>query len=234
MGKLERKPGGPDNWVEASGGLPSYIERIAVHLHEKGMSISHAIATAVNTVKRMCASGDLNYKGKQNVNAGSRAEACKAVAEWESKKARVRVKTTDIRGRKLSDFEFSEIIEAMGYDKVILLSRASGVSGSNRAFDESKYLRNPSDGKFASKFTPTEIIAARVVVEGGITNLHVGDTFVLPGDAGLVKRTESGYFIQGPGGIRVAARTLADAVQISASIIAGKIKEINEPVKRLG
>ena len=48
---LERKPGGPDNWVEATGGLPDYIERIAKHLHsDEGFPIDRAIATAVNTV----------------------------------------------------------------------------------------------------------------------------------------------------------------------------------------
>jgi hypothetical protein len=85
---LERKPG-KQNWVDKAGGLPSYIERIAKHLHyEKGMTISRAIAVAVNVVKRMCSSGDLNFKGAQQVNAKSRAEACNAVRQWEAKKAR--------------------------------------------------------------------------------------------------------------------------------------------------
>jgi hypothetical protein len=95
VGKLERKPGGPDNWIERAGGLPPYIERIAVHLHAKGMSISHAIATAVNAAKKMCATGDLNWPGLQNVNPGSRAEACAAVARWEAMKA-------SAKGRKAS------------------------------------------------------------------------------------------------------------------------------------
>lgn len=87
---LERKPGGPDNWVEATGGLPSYIERIAKHLHyERGYSISHAIATAVNTVKRWAAGGLVAEHGTtQRVSAKTQALAAKAVAEWESKKAR--------------------------------------------------------------------------------------------------------------------------------------------------
>ena len=87
MGALERTPGGPNNWIEAEGGLPSYIERIAVHLHAKGMPISRSIATAVNAAKRMCASGDLNWPGLQQVNPGSRAEACAAVARWNAMKA---------------------------------------------------------------------------------------------------------------------------------------------------
>jgi hypothetical protein len=76
------------NWVEKVGGLPKYIKRIAKHLQEKGMTQSHAIATAVNVVKKACATGDLNFPGVQHENAGSQAEACAAVAEWEAKKAR--------------------------------------------------------------------------------------------------------------------------------------------------
>jgi hypothetical protein len=72
---------GKTNWVEKSGGLPSYINRIAKHLHsEKGMDVSKAIASAVNTVKKWCAGGD-------NVKADTKAKACAAVAEWEAKKA---------------------------------------------------------------------------------------------------------------------------------------------------
>jgi hypothetical protein len=74
------------NWVEKAGGLPSYIKRIAKHLQQKGMEQGQAIATAVNAAKKMCATGDTNFPGSQQVNAGSRAEACAAVAEWERKK----------------------------------------------------------------------------------------------------------------------------------------------------
>ena len=82
---LDRSP--RENWVDKAGGLPKYIERIAKHLHyEKGMTIGHAIAVAVNAVKRMCASGDTNFPGAQQVNVKSRAEACAAVASWEKKK----------------------------------------------------------------------------------------------------------------------------------------------------
>jgi len=79
---------GAFNWVEKVGGLPKFIKRIRNHLTRKGMPMSRAIATAVNVVKKMCATGDTNWPGKQNVNAGSRAQACAATAEWEAKKAR--------------------------------------------------------------------------------------------------------------------------------------------------
>ncbi len=62
--------------------LPPFIKRIEKHLRRKGMTESHAIATAVNAAKKMCATGDLNFPGHQNVNPGSRADACAAVAQW--------------------------------------------------------------------------------------------------------------------------------------------------------
>lgn len=88
MGRLDRSP--KANWVERQGGLPKYIERIAVHLVAKGMSTSEAIATSINAAKKMCATGDLNWPGLQNVNPGSRAEACAAVARWNAMKAAAR------------------------------------------------------------------------------------------------------------------------------------------------
>lgn len=88
---LERSP--RKNWVEKAGGLPKYIERIAKHLHyEKGMPIGRAIAVAVNVVKKMCASGELNFPGRQSANPKSRAQACAAVASWEKKKASAKLK----------------------------------------------------------------------------------------------------------------------------------------------
>ncbi len=85
---LERKPGGPDNWVEAARGLPAYIERIAKHLHyERGFSISHAIATAVNTVKRWARGGHVTKHGtRKRVSAKTIAQAAAAVASWEAKR----------------------------------------------------------------------------------------------------------------------------------------------------
>lgn len=86
---LERKPGGPDNWVERAGSLPDYIERIAKHLHyEKGMTISQAIATAVNTVKRWTTG--TNHDGSR-LKPETVAKAAAAVAQWEALKAKARV-----------------------------------------------------------------------------------------------------------------------------------------------
>ena len=78
------------NWVDEQGGLPSYIKRIKKHLVAKGFSESHAIAVAVNAARRMCSSGDVNWPGIQQVNPGSRAEACAAIARWNAMRARAR------------------------------------------------------------------------------------------------------------------------------------------------
>lgn len=91
---LERKPGGPDNWVERVGGLPKYINLIAQHLHYvEGFTISHAIATAVNTVKRWARKGTVvKYNDPKNnhVYTITAARAAADVAEWEAKKARAK------------------------------------------------------------------------------------------------------------------------------------------------
>jgi len=100
---LDRDPKEPSNWVDAVGGLPSYIERIAKHLHyERGMSISHAIATAVNTVKRWARKGGVVKYGdpnNMNVTVVTAAQAAKAVAQWEAKKAAARATRAGRAGR---------------------------------------------------------------------------------------------------------------------------------------
>jgi len=112
---LDRSP--KKNHVERVGGLPMYIRRIANHLHqEKGMTISHAIAVAKNAAARMCASGDLNWPGAQQVNPASRAEACAAVADWDA-----RIKTGSVSKVRIAkglrvmpnDEEMYEILKAM-------------------------------------------------------------------------------------------------------------------------
>lgn len=78
------------NWVSKHGGLPQYVRRIAKHLKKKGFTESHAIATAINVVKKMCRnSGDrLNFPGaQQKVKSGSIAQACADVAQWSAMKA---------------------------------------------------------------------------------------------------------------------------------------------------
>lgn len=88
---LDRSP--KKNWVENAGGLPMYIRRIANHLHqERGMTIGHAIATAVNQCRKWCAKGN--------------GEACAAIADWEKKKATARV-SKGLK-QKMTDEEYAD------------------------------------------------------------------------------------------------------------------------------
>lgn len=77
------------NWIEQQGGLPRWIRRAADHVMRAnpGWTEGRAIATAVNAAKRMCTTGDTNWPGKQQVSAGSQAEACDAVARWDEMRA---------------------------------------------------------------------------------------------------------------------------------------------------
>ena len=88
-GVLEKVPG-KQNWVDRVGGFPpgNWIYRCAIHLHAKGFTVGHALATAINAAKKACATGDLNWPGWQGINMKSRAECCAAVAQWEAMKAR--------------------------------------------------------------------------------------------------------------------------------------------------
>jgi peptidoglycan hydrolase-like protein with peptidoglycan-binding domain len=106
--------------------LPSYIERIGRHLNtEKGMTVSHAIATAVNTVKRWCTGGTVSKTGGLQTGGGvkpdTKAKACKAVAEWEAMKASTKAKsaakklkesTIDTEAEVLTDDDKRTLIEA--------------------------------------------------------------------------------------------------------------------------
>ena len=91
---LERKAGGPDNWVEQEGNLPPYIERIAKHLHyEQGRAISAAIATAINTVKRWARGGTVTKTGTtQRVTKATQAKAAKALADLKRMQAAARAR----------------------------------------------------------------------------------------------------------------------------------------------
>lgn len=74
------------NWVARSGGLPAYIQHIAKALMKKrGKSESQAVQMAIGIVKRWA-------RGGGDVDAGTRAAATKALAEWEALKAKAHAK----------------------------------------------------------------------------------------------------------------------------------------------
>ena len=62
------------NWVENEGGLPKFIEDMAVHMMENsGLTREHAIAASVQRTKVLAAKGN--------------ARATAALAQWEKMKA---------------------------------------------------------------------------------------------------------------------------------------------------
>ncbi len=116
---LDEKPG--KNWVEGVGGLPEYICRIARAIKRGGgKTTSQAIAIAVSRVKKWAAGGD-------DVDADTRAKAAKALAQWESKKARSKAKNAK-RG--------SDTVNASHVDSAVLcLAAAYNVDIVRQAFE---------------------------------------------------------------------------------------------------
>jgi hypothetical protein len=163
-------------------------------------------------------------------------KAIAALAQWMKKRASARAKPN--KGSKNFSQIVSDANESRSIDLAARQSRSSsGIrsakSGSGivtgRAtgqFDERKHVRNPVDGKFAEKFTSSQLLAARRVVEAAITNLRVGETIELPNKMGYVTRTEGGYMVRGPAGFVVSTRSLSEAIGAASSIIAGKMKVV--------
>lgn len=185
------------------------------------MTISRSIAVAVNAVKKMAATGDINFPGAQQVNPGSRAQAVKALAAWEAKKKAGKIKTSEVRNAEGTATEVVYLLASAA-------NRQQGASGSGKSFDETKYARNPGTGQFSNKFDSSDpaYIAARRRVEAEIANMAVGSSYNLPGEVGWVRRTPGGYMIQGGAGVRQVTPRLDEAVVMAAQLLAGKLKEL--------
>lgn len=75
------------NWIEETGGLPSYIRRVAEHLHGAGKSTGEAIQQAIGIVRNWAAGHD----GHGNaVSAATRAKAAAALAQYEKQRAQAK------------------------------------------------------------------------------------------------------------------------------------------------
>lgn len=79
-------PGGRQNWLDKTGGLPKYIREVAHALIRRGHTPSSAIAIAVQQMKRWASGGG-------NVSPKVRAAAAKALAEWEAKRGAARARS---------------------------------------------------------------------------------------------------------------------------------------------
>ena len=87
-GRLDWSP--RKNWVENEGGLPAYIETVAIGIMKgTGYPRERAIPIAISRIKRWAA-------GLDGVKADTIAKASKALAEWE----KLKVKAAARRARK--------------------------------------------------------------------------------------------------------------------------------------
>ena len=108
----ELRRGNGTNWIErtTTGHLPTFVRRVANHLMAKGMTESHAIAVAVNVVKKWCRGGangnpadGLNWPKTQRVTPKTRAQGCADVAHWETKRAETRAGAENVGALSLAE-----------------------------------------------------------------------------------------------------------------------------------
>lgn len=116
---LDRSP--KQNWVDKTGGLPSYIERIAKHVHyEHGKDIGRSIQIAVGVVQRWCKGGGVSARGgvkvdganASGVSAATKAKACAALAEWDAKRAASKTTTA---AKKVTESEALAVVDEHGF-----------------------------------------------------------------------------------------------------------------------
>ena len=83
LGRLDWSP--KKNWVENEGGLPRYIEEVAIGIMKSGKTREQAIPIAISRIKRWAA-------GLDGVKKDTQAKAIAALAKWEKMKASARAK----------------------------------------------------------------------------------------------------------------------------------------------
>ena len=83
LGRLDWSP--KKNWVENEGGLPRYIEEVAIGIMKSGKTREQAIPIAISRIKRWAA-------GLDGVKKDTQARAIAALAQWEKMKASARAK----------------------------------------------------------------------------------------------------------------------------------------------
>lgn len=83
LGRLDWSP--KKNWVENEGGLPRYIEEVAIGIMKSGKTREQAIPIAISRIKRWAA-------GLDGVKKDTQMKAIAALAKWEKMKASARAK----------------------------------------------------------------------------------------------------------------------------------------------
>ena len=83
LGRLDWSP--KKNWVENEGGLPRYIESVALGIMKSGKTREQAIPIAISRIKRWAA-------GLDGVTKKTQMKSVAALALWEKMKASARAK----------------------------------------------------------------------------------------------------------------------------------------------
>lgn len=83
LGRLNWSP--KVNWVEKEGGLPRYIEKVAIGIMKSGKTREQAIPIAISRIKRWAA-------GLDNVNKDTQAKASAALAQWLAMRAKAKAR----------------------------------------------------------------------------------------------------------------------------------------------
>lgn len=89
LGRLDWSP--KSNWVQDNGGLPRYIEEVAIGIMKSGKTRERAIPIAISRIKRWAA-------GLDGVKKDTQARAIAALAQWEKMKASARAKRLAKKG----------------------------------------------------------------------------------------------------------------------------------------
>jgi hypothetical protein len=89
---LDESPG--SNWVQANGGLPDYICRIAKAIKKSGKTTSQAISIAVDRVKV--------WSTGKGVDKDTQGKAAAALAQWEALRAKSHAKTAAKDAKKVA------------------------------------------------------------------------------------------------------------------------------------
>ena len=128
-----------DNWVARAGGLPPYVRKLARGIMKSGgHDLSSAISIAIERIKVWAAGG-----GK--VNAKTRAEAAKALAQWEKAKAKSHVKLTSERGGE--PFEYLLLTNVTSFNTQIVSAAWESIQREKRdAYNAAHPQLGVSDG----------------------------------------------------------------------------------------
>lgn len=131
---LDRSPN--KNWVENAGQLPPYVRKLARAIEKSGHTLSSAISIAISRIKVWAAGGD-------DVEAGTRAKAAKALAQWEALKAKNAAKKLT----KLSREDGSEYLQLSNVGSFNTEMVRRSWDAQQRADREAYRLANPGTSR---------------------------------------------------------------------------------------